>query len=151
MIRVQSEPFSPGEELDRFLAAPGDAGACVSFIGRVRADGETGAIGAMTLEHYPGMTERELSRIEAEARARWRLEDVLVVHRHGTLTIGEPIVLVLTRAAHRGDAFAAAEFLMDYLKTRAPFWKSEDGKAGPAWVEAKGSDDAAAKRWKTKD
>lgn len=151
MIRVQSEPFSPGAELDRFLAAPGDAGACVSFIGRVRARGETGDIGAMTLEHYPGMTERELARLEADARARWSLEDVLVIHRHGTLKVGEPIVLVLTRAAHRGDAFAAAAFLMDYLKTRAPFWKAESGADGPAWVEAKDSDDAAAARWKAKD
>jgi molybdopterin synthase catalytic subunit len=105
----------------------------------------------MTLEHYPGMTEKELARIEAEARARWPLEDVLIIHRHGRLEPGERIVLVATASAHRQAAFDACQFLIDWLKTRAPFWKREEGPAGARWVEARAEDDDAAARWREND
>lgn len=147
MIRVQQEAFDAGRELNAMLAAAKDSGAAACFVGLVREMGGTGRIRAMTLEHYPGMTERELGRIEHEARARFRLDDALVVHRYGKLSPGDPIVLVVALAKHRQDAFAAAQFLMDYLKTRAPFWKEETGEAGVKWVEARASDDDAAKRW----
>ncbi len=147
MIRVQQEPFDAGAEIAALTAGRTDIGAVVSFQGVVRGDGGD-AVTAMTLEHYPGMTERELARIEEEARARWPLEASLVVHRHGRMVPGEPIVLVVTASRHRQAAFEACAFLMDWLKTQAPFWKLEETVGGGArWVDANASDDAAAERW----
>lgn len=147
MIRVQTEDFDPGALLDAFCQGDASVGAIATFLGLVRADDKGGPITAMTLEHYPGMTEKQLSAIEAEARDRWPLIDVLVVHRHGRLTPGERIVFVATASTHRAAAFDACEFLMDWLKTKAPFWKLEETPDGAEWVEAKTSDDAAANRW----
>jgi len=148
MIRVQREPFDAGAETAAVTAGRTDLGAVVSFQGVVRAgDGEE-AIRAMTLEHYPGMTERELARIEDEAHARWALEASLIVHRYGRMEPGEPIVLVVCCARHRRAAFEACAFLMDWLKTEAPFWKLEETDRGARWVEAKASDEAAAERWR---
>ncbi len=145
MIRVQSEDFDPGVEIGRFQRE--DVGAIVSFTGVVRGESHGERLVSMTLEHFPGMTERELERIAVEARTRWSLQGVSVVHRVGELRPGERIVLVVTAAAHRQAAFEAAEFLMDYLKTRAPFWKRELRASGEYWVEARSSDDEAAARW----
>jgi molybdopterin synthase catalytic subunit len=150
-VRLQSEPFDAGAEIARLTAGRGDVGAVVTFTGICREDGETGKIGAMTLEHFPGMAEEELGRIEAEARSRWPLIDSLIVHRHGRLVPGDPIVLVVTLSAHREAAFEAANFLMDYLKTSAPFWKKEETARGAQWVEAKDSDDTARDRWRTQN
>lgn len=136
MIRVQTEDFDINAEIAALTQSRTDVGAVVTFTGIVRDV-------ALELEHYPGMTERELRKIEEEAHRRWKLQASLIVHRIGKLAPGDNIVLVVTASAHRGDAFAAAEFLMDYLKTRAPFWKRE----GERWVEAKESDDKAAARW----
>jgi molybdopterin synthase catalytic subunit len=136
-VRVQPEPFDLGAEVAAFTAGRTDIGAIVTFTGLVRDV-------AMTLQHYPGMTERQLTAIAAEAWARWPLLGGTIIHRHGPLQPADPIVLVAIAARHRGDAFAAAEFLMDWLKTKAPFWKRE---AGGGWVEAKAADDAAAHRW----
>ncbi|MCA1974255.1 MAG: molybdenum cofactor biosynthesis protein MoaE [Caenispirillum sp.] len=152
MIRVQREDFDPGAEMATFCAGDTSVGAVASFLGLVRADkasegAEGAAVAAMTLEHYPGMTERQLEAIEQEARRRWPLTDVLVIHRHGRLEPGDRIVLVLTASAHRQAAFDACAFLMDWLKTKAPFWKREETAAGARWVDAKASDDAAAERW----
>lgn len=147
-IRVQREDFDAGAEMRALLAGRTDVGAVVTFTGVVRAGSAEAPLASMTLEHYPGMTERELARVEQEATGRWPLRASLVVHRVGTLRPGDNIVLVITASAHRGDAFAAAEFLMDYLKTRAPFWKSELGTDGTTrWVEARDSDDKAVERW----
>jgi molybdopterin synthase catalytic subunit len=147
-VRLQREPFDLGAEVQRLTEGRDDIGAVVTFSGLCRADGENGPIAAMTLEHYPGMAEAELARIEAEAKDRWPLQDVLIVHRHGRLVPGDPIVLVVTLSQHREAAFAAAAFLMDFLKTRAPFWKQEEGTSGTQWVDAKAADDAAAARWR---
>lgn len=144
--RVQAEPFDVAAEYAAFRKGL-CCGAVVSFTGIVREHGGDASIRAMTLEHYPGMTERALADIAQEAARRWPLRRVLVIHRHGTLRPDEDIVLVITAADHRADAFAAAQFLMDWLKTRAPFWKLEDTDAGPRWVEAKEDDDIAAARW----
>ena len=144
-VRVQAEPFDYGAECAGFAAAATGAGAVVTFAGLVRDEG--GRLSAMEIEHYPGMTERALAGIEAQARARWALTDALIIHRHGPLRPGEIIMMVATAARHRADAFAAAEFLMDYLKSRAPFWKKEHGPDGPAWVAAKDEDEAALGRW----
>jgi molybdopterin synthase catalytic subunit len=144
-VAVQTAPFDPGAEATAFASGVAGAGAIVTFTGLVRDDG--GRIAAMEIEHYPGMTERAITAIAAEAAARWRLLDVLVIHRHGRLVPGEPIMMVATAAPHRGDAFAAAEFLMDYLKSRAPFWKKEIGPGGAEWVAAKDSDEDALRRW----
>ncbi|MBF0333277.1 MAG: molybdenum cofactor biosynthesis protein MoaE [Alphaproteobacteria bacterium] len=144
MIRVQAEDFDPGAELARFRQTTTDVGAVATFLGLVRGDG--GLI-AMTLDHYPGMTERQLEAIETEARRRWPLADALVIHRHGRLLPGDNIVFVATASTHRQAAFEACEFLMDWLKTKAPFWKFEEHAQGGAWVEAKSTDDAAAARW----
>lgn len=148
MIRVQREPFDAGAELNAIAAGRRDVGACVAFTGLVRDVGEAGRLRGLTLEHYPSMTEKELARIEADARARWSLAEVLIVHRFGALAPGDPIVLVLVAASHRDNAFDAARFLIDYLKTRAPFWKSELGESGETWVEARPGDDVAADRWR---
>ena len=149
MIRVEEAPFDVGRELGSFGTGDSTVGAVASFIGYVRG-AEAGAppLVALTLEHYPGMTERQLAAIEAEARARWPLMDVLVIHRHGRMLPGEPIVLVAVASAHRQAAFEACQFLMDWLKTKAPFWKLEETASGSEWVAAKSSDDAAADRWR---
>ena len=144
-IAVQASPFDQGFELQAFSSAVPGAGAVVSFTGLVRDD--AGGLSALEIEHYPGMTEKALEGIANEAVLRWSLLDVLVVHRHGRLLVGEAIMMVATAALHRGDAFAAAEFLMDYLKSRAPFWKKEIGLDGTVWVAAKDADEAALKRW----
>lgn len=151
MIRVQREDFDIGAECRALVVGDENAGAVVTFTGIVRRGEGEAAIRAMTLEHYPGMTEAELERIEAEARARWPLSACLIVHRHGRLVPGDNIVLVVTVSTHRQAAFAAAEFLMDYLKTSAPFWKKEELAEGEEkWVEARAADDAALARWLTR-
>ena len=143
-IRLQREDFDAGAEQTSLARGRSDVGAVVCFTGFCRGDG----ISAMTLEHYPGMAEAEIARHVEEAERRWSLLGVTVIHRFGRLVPGDNIVLVATASAHRGDAFAAAEFLMDYLKTQAPFWKREEHGGEVSWVEAKGADDAAAARWK---
>ena len=147
MIRVQTDDFDLGAEYAAFAAGNADVGAIAAFIGRVRANSDGAALRAMTLEHYPGMTEKELERIEAEARKRWPLIDVTIIHRTGRLLPNDQIVLVLTASAHREAAFDAARFLMDFLKTRAPFWKQEETAEGTRWVAAKDADDRAADKW----
>ncbi len=144
-IRVQQEPFAAGGELDAFTARADGAGAVVSFSGIVRDD--SGKMAEMVIEHYPGMTERALETIAQEAMERWSLADALVIHRFGTMQPGEQIMMVATASRHRKDAFEAAEFLMDYLKSRAPFWKKEHGSDGTSWVAAKQEDEDALKRW----
>jgi molybdopterin synthase catalytic subunit len=147
MIRVQEQAFDLAQELQTLRGARTDVGGVAIFIGSVRDLSEGRDVSAMTLEHYPGMTEKALSDIEAEARSRWPLLDSLIIHRYGRLSAGEDIVLVITLSAHREAAFAACQFLMDWLKTKAPFWKLEEGAEGPVWVDAKTSDDEAAQRW----
>ena len=143
---VQEAAFDLGAEANRFAEGLGAAaGAVVTFTGVVRDNG--GQLTAMEIEHYPGMTEKAISAIMEEAIARWALVDALVIHRYGVLRSGEPIMMVATAAPHRADAFAAAEFLMDYLKSRAPFWKKEISALGADWVAAKDSDEAALTRW----
>ncbi len=139
-VSVQKEEFDLSREVKAISGNP-KIGAVASFIGQVREV-------AMTLEHYPGMTEKALTAIVEEAKSRWNVIDCTVIHRYGELKPTDPIVLVVVASGHRGDAFAACEFLMDYLKTRAPFWKKEQTSDGPRWVEAKSSDDLAAERWK---
>jgi molybdopterin synthase catalytic subunit len=146
-VRLQSEDFDAGAEARRLAAGRTDIGAIVTFTGICRGAEAGAPVAAMTLEHYPGMAEAEIARHVEEAQARWPLLGVTVIHRHGRMVPGDNIVLVVTAASHRGDAFAAAEFLMDYLKTRAPFWKQEERPYGTAWVAAKEADDAAAERW----
>ena len=147
-VRVQDEPFDLGDEAARLTFGRTDVGAVVTFSGLCRDRADSGEpLVSLTLEHYPGMTEEELGRIEAEARERWGLSGSLIVHRCGRILPGEPIVLVIAVAAHRRAAFEAAEFLMDYLKTSAPFWKREETAGGASWVAAKASDDDAAARW----
>jgi molybdopterin synthase catalytic subunit len=147
-VRVQRDDFEVGEEIRRLTAGRIDVGAIVSFTGTVRGEAAGAAIAAMTLEHYPGMTEAELARVEAEANARWPLQASLIVHRVGELKPGDNIVLGVAASAHRHAAFAAAEFLMDYLKTEAPFWKKETSADGVGrWVDARESDETAKKRW----
>jgi molybdopterin synthase catalytic subunit len=144
-VRVQSAAFDLGAEVAAFSAGVRGAGAVVSFTGLVRD--EAGKLSAMEIEHYPGMTEKAISGMVEEAVRRWSLADALVIHRHGRLLPGEAIMMVATAAPHRGDAFASAEFLMDYLKSRAPFWKKEVGADGADWVAAKDSDEDALQRW----
>lgn len=151
MIRLQREDFDPGLELARLGKDNQTVGGVCAFVGLVRDHSAAGPIEAMTLEHYPGMTEKELARIEAEARVRWPLEDVVIIHRHGRLKAGERIVLVAAASAHRQAAFDACQFLIDWLKTRAPFWKREEGPAGAHWVEARAEDEDAAQRWRDED
>ena len=148
MVRVQPEPFDPAVELARFARGRTDVGGIATFLGLVRDEHGGERVSAMTLEHYPGMTERKLAEIEAEARARWPdLQDTLVIHRHGRMLPGEPIVLVATASAHRQAALDACAFLIDWLKTKAPFWKLEETDGAARWVEARASDEAAAARW----
>ena len=146
-VRVQTDDFDLGAEVAALRAGNPRVGAVACFVGTVRDLNEGTGVRTLTLEHYPGMTERSLEDICAQARARWSLEDVLVVHRVGTMAPQDQIVLVATTSAHRGEAFAACEFIMDYLKTRAPFWKKELTPEGERWVEARSSDDEAASRW----
>ncbi|MFM7335901.1 MAG: molybdenum cofactor biosynthesis protein MoaE [Tabrizicola sp.] len=144
-VAVQQGPFDLGAEVAGFTAAVKGAGAVVSFTGLVRDEG--GSLSGMEIEHYPGMTEKAIAGIAEEAVRRWSLVDALVIHRYGKLAPGEAIMMVATAAPHRGDAFAAAEYLMDYLKSRAPFWKKELSADGAAWVTAKDADEDALKRW----
>jgi molybdopterin synthase catalytic subunit len=144
-LSVQEAAFDLGAEANRFSDDLKGAGAVVTFSGLVRDNG--GQLTAMEIEHYPGMTEKAISAIMEEAVARWGLADALVIHRYGVLRSGEPIMMVATAASHRADAFAAADFLMDYLKSRAPFWKKEISANGADWVAAKDSDEAALTRW----
>lgn len=150
-IRVQRDDFDPGAELQRVTAGNPRIGAAVSFVGLVRDISDSPGAGAsMTLEHYPGMTERQLMAIAAQATERWPLEACLVVHRFGRLEAGDRIVLTIAASAHRQAAFEACSFLMDWLKTQAPFWKLEEtGDGRREWVEARAGDDAAAARWKS--
>jgi molybdopterin synthase catalytic subunit len=147
MIRVQREDFDVGAELEALARGNHQVGGVASFVGLVRdmAGGET--IGAMTLEHYPGMTEKKLAEIEEEARRRWPLEATLIVHRYGRLEPGDRIVLVATASAHREAALESCHFLIDWLKTKAPFWKLEETARGGEWVSARDADDAATRRW----
>ncbi|MBS0564135.1 MAG: molybdenum cofactor biosynthesis protein MoaE [Proteobacteria bacterium] len=144
-IRVQAGPFDYGAVAADFARQSGGAGAVVTFLGLVRDDG--GRLTAMEIEHYPGMTERAIAAIADEARTRWSLDRIAVIHRFGRLAPGEPIMMVATAARHREAAFAAAEFLMDYLKSRAPFWKKELHADGADWVAARDEDEAALDRW----
>jgi molybdopterin synthase catalytic subunit len=144
-IRVQQEPFDAGAELSGFSRGPGGVGAIVSFTGVVRD--EDGTLQAMSIEHYPGMTEKAIAGIAEQAVQRWSLGGCLVIHRHGEMVPGEDIMMVATAARHRADAFAAAEFLMDYLKSRAPFWKKEIRSDGAGWVAARDEDEDALRRW----
>jgi molybdopterin synthase catalytic subunit len=147
-VSVQAAPFDIAAEIATLTAGRTDIGAVVSFTGTVRGEAKGVPIVSMELEHYPGMTERELERVEASANARWPLQGTRIVHRIGVLKPGEDIVLVVTASAHRKAAFEAAEFLMDYLKTSAPFWKKETGADGEGtWVDAREADDGAMKRW----
>ncbi|MFA7268887.1 MAG: molybdopterin synthase catalytic subunit MoaE [Sterolibacterium sp.] len=150
-VSVQREPFDVTAEIARLTAGAHGVGAVASFLGLVR-DMNTGSdeaanVRAMTLEHYPGMTERALEEIVVEANGRWDLLGVRVIHRYGRLEPGDAIVLVIVASAHRGEAFSACEFIMDFLKTRAPFWKKEETPEGSHWVDAREEDDAAADRW----
>jgi molybdopterin synthase catalytic subunit len=148
LVRVQAEPFDPAAELAAFARGRTDVGGIATFLGLVRDEHGGERVSAMTLEHYPGMTERKLAAIEAEARARWPdPQDTLVIHRHGRMLPGEPIVLVATASAHRQAALDACAFLIDWLKTKAPFWKLEETGGDERWVEARASDDQAAARW----
>ncbi len=146
-VRVQTEDFDAGYEINQLRMARRDVGAVVSFIGQVRDINEGDAVSQLTLEHYPGMTEKSLNAIIIQAKARWNIMDLLIIHRVGTLQPCDQIVLVAVSGAHRGEAFAACEFVMDYLKTEAPFWKKEVTPTGERWVEAKSSDDDAKARW----
>ncbi|MEW9305282.1 molybdenum cofactor biosynthesis protein MoaE [Labrys neptuniae] len=149
-VRLQREDFDVSAEIAALTGGRTDIGAVVNFIGICRAGPDDDRISAMTLDHYPEMAQAELERIEAEARGRWPLQGVSIIHRHGRLVPGDNIVLVVTASMHRQAAFEAASFLMDYLKTRAPFWKKEERASGTGWVAARDEDDAAAARWTTK-
>ena len=147
-VRVQTEDFDIGAEIAQLRKGNAKIGAIASFIGLVRDVNQGDQVSTMTLEHYPGMTEKALEEIVAQAKSRWDIYDTLVIHRVGKLLPLDQIVLVVVTSAHRGDAFNACEFLMDYLKTQAPFWKKEATPDGARWVDARESDDAAAARWK---
>ena len=150
-VRIQNEDFDVGREIASLRAANPQVGAVASFVGVVRDVNDGSSVATMTLEHYPGMTEKAIGKIIDEARGRWQIYDSLVIHRIGTLAPLDQIVLVAVTSAHRGDALAACEFIMDYLKTQAPFWKKEKTPDGARWVEARASDDQAAERWRAKD
>jgi molybdopterin synthase catalytic subunit len=147
-VRVQTEDFDVGRELAVLRGADRSVGAVAAFVGTVRDVNADASVAGMTLEHYPGMTEKALAAIIADAKSRWAIVDALVIHRVGALAPTDQIVLVGVTSAHRGDAFAACEFIIDFLKTRAPFWKKEDTSGGARWVEARASDDDAAARWR---
>lgn len=148
-IQVQESDFEPGAEIEALHAGQAKVGAVASFVGLVRDLNEGEGVSSLTLEHYPAMTEKSLREIIEQAQGRWSLLDVTVIHRVGRLQPLDRIVFVGVASMHRGDAFAACEFIMDYLKTRAPFWKKEATPSGDKWVEARAADDAAADRWKT--
>ncbi len=149
-VRIQHEDFDVGREIAQLRQGNPQIGAVASFVGVVRDLNEGSAVATMTLEHYPGMTEKAVSKIIDEAKGRWQVYDALVIHRIGTLAPLDQIVLVVVSSAHRGDAFAACEFIMDYLKTQAPFWNKEETPGGARWVAARASDDEAAQRWQQK-
>ncbi|HYT85310.1 MAG TPA: molybdopterin synthase catalytic subunit MoaE [Burkholderiales bacterium] len=146
-VRIQAQDFDAGAEIAALRRGDPKIGAVASFIGVCRDANDGEAVKKMTLEHYPGMTEKAIEKIISEARRRWDVMDALVIHRIGELKPTDQIVLVVVTGAHRGEAFAACEFIMDYLKTRAPFWKKEETPQGARWVEARASDDEAAQRW----
>lgn len=147
-VKVQAEDFDVGREIAALTRGNLAIGAVASFVGTVRGAHDGAGVTAMTLEYYPGMTESSLEEIVAQARRRWNIIDALVVHRYGRLQPGEQIVLVVVAGEHRGEAFAACEFIMDFLKTEAPFWKKEETPQGSRWVDAREADDHAAGRWK---
>jgi molybdopterin synthase catalytic subunit len=147
-VRVQTDDFDVGRELVALRGDDRSVGAVAAFVGTVRDVNADASVAAMTLEHYPGMTEKALASIIDDAKARWAIADALVIHRVGALRPADQIVLVGVTSAHRGEAFAACEFIIDYLKTRAPFWKKEETPDGARWVEARVSDDDAAARWR---
>jgi molybdopterin synthase catalytic subunit len=146
-VRIQTEDFDLSTEIAALRAGRAGVGAVVSFVGTVRDINQGTGVSSLTLEHYPGMTDKSLQEIVAQAKSRWQLDEVLVIHRVGPLLPLEQIVLVAVSSAHRGEAFEACEFVMDWLKTRAPFWKKEATPQGDRWVDARESDDAAAARW----
>ena len=146
-VRVQAEDFDAGREIALLRQGNPQVGAVASFIGVVRDVNDGSSVAGMTLEHYPGMTEKSITAIIEQAKARWKVFDALVIHRIGSLKPMDQIVLVAVTGGHRGDAFAACEFIMDYLKTSAPFWKKEQTAQGARWVEARISDDIAVERW----
>ena len=146
-IRIQEQDFNAGQEIKMLCTGNSNIGGVCSFIGLVRETQRGGTVKAMTLEHYAGMTEKQLAKIEIEANDRWALEGSLIVHRYGKMVPGEQIVLVVTASAHRKAAFESCEFLIDWLKTKAPFWKNEETSEGKKWVQARVSDDIAANRW----
>lgn len=149
-VRVQTGDFDAGYEINQLRMARKDVGAVVSFVGQVRDINEGDEVSQLTLEHYPGMTEKSLDAIITQAKVRWNIIDVLIIHRVGTLQPCDQIVLVAVSGAHRGEAFSACEYVMDYLKTEAPFWKKEATPSGERWVEAKETDDDARERWNSK-
>lgn len=149
-VRVQTEDFDVGAELAQLRAGNPKIGAIASFIGLVRDLNENAEISEMILEHYPAMTQKSLEGIVADAKKRWNIYDALVIHRVGKLVPADQIVMVAVTSSHRGEAFAACEFIMDYLKTQAPFWKKEQTTSGSRWVDSRESDDKAAQRWETK-
>ena len=146
-VRIQTEDFDLSQEIKQLRAGDARVGAVASFVGTVRDRNDGSEVAAMTLEHYPGMTEKSLEEIIEKAKARWDIFDVLIIHRVGPLNIEDQIVLTAVTSAHRGEAFAACEYVMDYLKTLAPFWKKEDTPEGARWVDARLSDDVALKKW----
>jgi molybdopterin synthase catalytic subunit len=146
-VRIQTEDFDLSQEIKQLRAGDARVGAVASFVGTVRDRNDGSEVAAMTLEHYPGMTEKSLEEIIEKAKARWDIFDVLIIHRVGPLNIEDQIVLTAVTSAHRGEAFAACEYVMDYLKTLAPFWKKEDTPEGSRWVDARLSDDEALKKW----
>jgi len=147
MIRVQQEDFDIGAEISRMTDGNTEIGGLASFVGLVRDYADDERISAMTLEHYPGMTEKQLAKIEAEARERWPLQDVLIIHRYGRLEPGDRIVLVVTASQHREASLESCHFLIDWLKTKAPFWKLEERESGERWVEEREADTVATDRW----
>ena len=149
-VRIQAEDFDAGREIAALRQGKPQIGAVASFIGVVRDVNDGSDVAGMTLEHYPGMTEKSIDAIIDQARARWDIFDALVIHRIGSLKPMDQIVMVAVSSSHRGEAFAACEFIMDYLKTSAPFWKKEETPAGARWVESRASDDIAAERWRLK-
>src|SRR5215470_9356826 len=149
-VRIQTEDFDIGAEIAALRRGNPRIGAVASFVGVVRDVNDGDSVAEMTLEHYPGMTEKAIDEIVVQAQGRWKVLDALVIHRVGTLKPTDQIVLVVVTSGHRGDAFAACEFIMDYLKTRAPFWKKEQTPGGERWVESRESDDIAAERWRLK-
>jgi len=149
-VRIQAADFDVGAEIAALRRGNRKIGAIASFIGTVRDVNDGDAVTEMTLEHYPGMTEKAIEEIVVQAKGRWKVLDALVIHRVGTLKPADQIVLVIVTSGHRGDAFSACEFIMDYLKTRAPFWKKEQAGGAARWVEARATDDIAAERWRLK-